>query len=125
MSKIKRPRKKRPEDLDVPTISAADIEKMFAVCEDWQELLCLSVLAYAGARRQAVSSVRWRDVDLSNGTIRFFEKGGKVAVKPIPDELLEIFRSAVQAGEVDTAEDSYVGPNRRKASCGGASGARR
>ena len=48
--------------------------------------------------------------------MRFYEKGGKVAVKPIPDELLAILRAAAQSGEVETAEDAYVVPNRRKAS---------
>jgi integrase len=93
---------------------------MFGCCEDWQELLCLAVLAYSGARRRAVAQLRWRDLDLTNATVRFCEKGGKVAVKPIPDELLAILREAIQSDEVETSEDAYVVPNRRKASVRGA-----
>ena len=116
MARIARRPRKRPEDLPLVTVSAEEVERMFAVCEDWQELLCLSVLAYCGARRRAVARVRWRDVDLAKATITFHEKGGKVAVKPIPDELLAILRAAVQGGEVDTSESAYVVPNRRTAS---------
>ena len=50
------------------------------------------------------------------GTIRFREKGGKVSVKPMPFELLEILRAAVESNEVACAADDYVIPNRRPAS---------
>ena len=116
MARIRRPRRKRPEDLDVVTVTAEDVERMFDACEDWQEVLCLALLAYAGARRAAVSRLRWRDVDLATGTARFLEKGGNVKVMPLPNELLAILRAAVQAGEVPTSEEDYVIPNRRKAS---------
>ena len=116
MARIRRPRRKRPEDLDVVTVTAEDVERMFDACEDWQAVLCLALLAYAGARRAAVSRLRWLDVDLAKGTARFLEKGGKVKVMPLPNELLAILRAAVQAGEVPTSEEDYVIPNRRKAS---------
>jgi len=116
MARIARRPRKRAEDLAVVTVSAEDVERMFDCCEDWQELLCLAVLAYSGARRRAVAQLRWRDVDLAKATVRFNEKGGKVAVKPLPNELLAILRAAVQNGEVETSEDAYVVPNRRKAS---------
>ena len=67
---------------------------MLGACRNWQEFLCLSVLAYLGPRRGSASRLRWRDVDLAEGTIRFREKGGKVSVKPMPNELLEILRAA-------------------------------
>jgi site-specific recombinase XerD len=76
---IKRPRKKRPEDL-------------------------------AGALAKA----RLNDVDFGAGTIRFFEKGGKVAVKPMPDEYLAILCAAKENG-VRTAAEDYLIPNRRPA----------
>jgi len=69
--------------------------------EDWQEFLCLSVLAYLGPRRDSVSRLRWRDVDLAEGTVRFREKGGKVSVKPVPEELRAILRAAVESMEVN------------------------
>jgi integrase/recombinase XerD len=113
MERIRRPPKKRPEDLDVVAVTKKDVERLFAACEDWQELLCLSVLAYLGPRRRAAARVRWRDVNLLHGTIRFLEKGGKVAVKPIPDQLVAILRAALEHEDVRTAPDDYVIPNRR------------
>jgi hypothetical protein len=55
-------------------------------------------------------------VDLVEGTIRFREKGGKVSIKPMPWELLEILRAAVESKEVARSGDDYVIPNRRPAS---------
>ena len=51
MARIKRPRRPRPEDVEVVIVTPADVERMLAACDDWQEFLCLSVLAYTGARR--------------------------------------------------------------------------
>jgi integrase/recombinase XerD len=115
-ARIKRPRRKRPEDLDVVTVSAEEVQRMFDACEDWQELLCVAMLGYSGARRSAVARVRWRDVHLAKATIRFVEKGGKVAVKPIPDELAAILRAARESGEVECEPNDYLVPNRRRAS---------
>jgi site-specific recombinase XerD len=42
MLRIKRPRRLRPEDLAVVTVTRAEVEKMLAATEDWQEFLCLS-----------------------------------------------------------------------------------
>ena len=55
------------------------------------------MLAYTGVRRDSASRLRWRDVDLVEGTIAFREKGGKVSVKPMPDELLAILRAAMES----------------------------
>jgi integrase len=116
MVRIPRPRRPRPEDLDVVIVTPADVEKMLAATEDWQEFLCLSVLAYLGPRRDSASRLRWRDVDLVEGTLRFREKGSKVAVKPMPNELLAILRTACESGAVSCQGDDYVIPNRRPAS---------
>jgi site-specific recombinase XerD len=51
-----------------------------------------------------------------HGTIRFLEKGGKVAVKPIPDQLAAILQAAIDHPDLDTRPDAYVIPNRRPAS---------
>jgi len=51
-------------------------------------------------------------VDLEEGTIRFREKGNKVSLKPMPNELQEIPRVAHASGQAD----DYVIPNRRPAS---------
>jgi integrase len=116
MTRIARPRRPRPEDVDVVIVTQADVEKMLGAVEGWQELLCLTVLAYTGSRRGAASLLRWRDVDLAEGTIRFREKGNKVAVKPMSYELLAILRAAVESTEVACKPDDYVIPNRRPAS---------
>ena len=113
MERVRRPPKKRPEDLNVVSVAKEDVERMFAACEDWQELLCLAVLAYLGPSRRAAARVRWRDVNLLHGTIRFQEKGGKVIVKPLPDQLAAILRAAIDHEDVRTAPEDYVIPNRR------------
>lgn len=97
------------------TVTRAEVEKMLAATEGWQEFLCLSVLAYTGVRRDSAARLRWRDVDLVEGVIAFREKGGKHAVKPMPWELLEILRAAVESGDVACRPDDYVIPNRRAA----------
>ena len=109
---IERPRKPRPEDLDVLTVGTEDVRRMLEACESWQEFLCLSTAIYLGARRAALARVRLRDVDFAAGTIRFFEKGGKVIVKPLPDEYVEILDAAQEAGVWKRGED-YLIPNRR------------
>jgi hypothetical protein len=89
---------------------------MLAATEDWQEFLRLSVLAYLGPRRDSVSRLRWRDVDLAEGTIRFLEKRSKVAVKPMPNELGAILREGMESAAISCGPDDYVIPNRRPAS---------
>jgi integrase/recombinase XerD len=115
MLRIQRPRRLRSEDVAVVTVTRAEVEKMLAAAEGWQEFLCLSVLAYTGVRRESAARLRWRDVDLVEGVIRFREKGGKHSVKPMAWELLEILRSAVASGDVPSGPDDYVIPNRRAA----------
>lgn len=115
MLRIRRPRRLRPEDVDVVIVTRGDVEKMLQACETWQELICLSVLAYTGVRRATANRLRWRDVDLVKGTARFKEKGAKVAVKPLPNELIQILREACESTEVSCKPDDYVIPNRRLA----------
>jgi integrase len=115
MLRIKRPRRPKPEDVEVVIVTRADVEKMLQACDDWQELLCLSVLAYTGVRRASASRLRWRDVDLVEGTVRFKEKGSKVAVKPVSNQLVQILREACESTEVSCRPDDYVIPNRRLA----------
>jgi integrase len=111
---LKRPRKLPPEDLDVVTVSREDVQRMLDACRDWQEYLCLTTAAYLGARRHALSSVRRGDVDLVRRTIRFVEKGGKVATKPLPDEYYEILIAA-EGNRVWQGPRDYLIPNRRPA----------
>jgi integrase/recombinase XerD len=114
MERIKRPRKPAPEDLDVKTVSPDDVRRLLNACETWHELLCVSTLAYLGCRRRAASRLRLRDLDLDRETVRLFEKGGKVAVKPLPGEYLALVRAAVAAGAIENKADAYVIPMMRK-----------
>jgi integrase len=102
-----------PEDVDVVIVTPGDVQRMLRASEDWQELLCMSVLAYLGPRRDSASRLRWRDVDMDAGTLRFREKGSKVSVKPMPLELHLILREASESGLLKCGANDYVIPNRR------------
>lgn len=110
--RLKRPPRPRPEDLDVVTITDSDVGRLFAACADWQERLCIAVLAYMGVRKTAAANVRRRDVDLETGLIRFREKGGKTITKPVPDELLALLRKADELGQW-LHGDEWLIPNRK------------
>jgi integrase len=98
MARVDPPKRHAPEELDVVSVSGAEVRRLFDVCETWGELLCLSTLAYLGPRRAAVARLRWRDVDLGRGRIRFKEKGGKAIYKPIPVEFAGLLGAAVASG---------------------------
>lgn len=78
---------------------------MVGACRDWQELLCLAILAYLGPRRAlqvgcaGVTSISSREPFASA------RRAGKVSVKPMPFELLEILRAAVESTEVACGAD--------------------
>jgi integrase len=112
MDPVKRPRRLRPEDLDVVTVSSRDVERLLDHCQEWDELLCICAVCYIGPRRNAVALARRRDVDLAKGTIRLREKGGKVITKPIPDELAALIRAADE-NKLWPSADDYLIPNRR------------
>jgi hypothetical protein len=63
----KRPRRPRPEDVEVITVSAEDVQKMLAACRDLRELLCLTSAIYPGARLAALARVRRRRRGPSSG----------------------------------------------------------
>jgi integrase len=113
MLRVEAPKRQSSEDLDVVSVTGGDVRRMFDVCETWGELLCISTLAYLGPRRGAVSKLRWRDVDLARGRIRFKEKGAKTIYKPIPDEFAQLLRVAALTGELETAPTDYVVPMQR------------
>ena len=119
MERIRRPPRKRPEDLDVVTVEPSGIQRLCAACEEWDEMICLGLLIYLGPRRNAAARALRSDVDLEHGTIRLHEKGGKVIVKPLPDELVEIIRGADDA-KVWSSPREYLIPNRRTPSRDGA-----
>jgi integrase len=110
---LKRPRRQRPEDVAVVSVTGEDVQKMLGACEDLQELLCLASAIYLGARRAALARIRRRDVDLVRGTVRLLEKGGKGSVKPLPDEYQALL---VKCDSLWNGPDDYLIPNRRPAS---------
>ncbi len=110
--RLKMPPRRRAEDLDVVTISSDDVGRMLNACADWQELICIYVLAFMGVRRSAAANARRRDVDLESGHIRFREKGGKIITKPVPTTLLEVLRAADQQS-IWLHGDDWLIPNRK------------
>jgi len=119
LGRIEPPKRLAPEELDVVSVSGEEVRRLFDVCETWGQLLCLSTLAYLGRRRGAVSQLRWRDVDLDAGTMRFREKGAKTIKQPLPDEFLALLKAARLSGKVDCEPDDYVVPMQRKQKHGG------
>jgi integrase len=116
MDRVPRPRRPKPGDVEVVHVSSADVERILAACETWQEFLCVTVLVYTGMRRDMASRLRWEDVDLVEGHMRRRnEKGGKTMDAPIPNELLAILRAAVESREVACGDRDYVIPHRRAA----------
>lgn len=114
MARIKRPKLRHAEDLDVTTVSSTDVAKLHAAARDWDERLCLATLTLTGARRSAAANARRGDVDLERGTVRFIEKGGKVIVKPLPNELVSLIEAADEAGVWESGTpDAYLIPSRR------------
>lgn len=112
---LKRPKRKRPEDLDVITVGREDVQRILGECRDWQELLTIGAALFLGNRRGALARIRRRDLDLERGLVRLLDKGRKVQVKPVPDEYLALLRHADAHGLWATGED-YLLPNRRPAS---------
>jgi integrase/recombinase XerD len=110
MARIEPPKRQRPTELPVTTVSEADVGQLFDACQTWRELLCLSTLAYLGPRRAAASALRRCDLDLKRGTIRFREKGSKVIVKPIPHEFAALLQAAISADVIEDRPDAYIIP---------------
>jgi integrase len=124
LATIRRPRKTRPDDLDVVTVSTDDVRKLLAAAEGWTERLTIGVAVYAGARRHALSQLRMSDFDRGEGRIRFREKGGKIIWKPVPDVLANLIEAAIAGGvyreslvllaDADRSGDPYLIPPEAK-----------
>jgi integrase len=112
MDGLKPPKRLRPEYLPVVTTAAGDVARLINACDEMDELLCIGTLAYMGPRRTAAANLRRGDLDLDQGLARFAEKGGKTVTKPIPEALLELYRTADDDG-IWLSPMDYVIPNRR------------
>lgn len=99
--RIEPPKRHASVDLDVTSVNGADVRLLFDACRTWGDLLCLQRSPYLGPRRGAVSKLRWRDVDLSRGTMRFREKGAKTIAKAIPDDFAGLLHAAVASEDLD------------------------
>lgn len=107
---IARTLKPRSEDLEVVSVSTADVRAMLNAAQGWTEKLSVALPAYLGPRRQALSQLRLRDYNRATGHIRFREKGRKVIWKPVPDELASLLDAAIRDGAIPD-EDSYLVPS--------------
>lgn len=110
MDRIRRPKRPRAEDVDVITISTADVRRMIQACRSWREHICVNLLVYLGPRRGAAAQLRLQDVDFDASTIRFVEKGAKTIHKPMPTQLASLLAHAQEDGVWDSRTD-YLIPN--------------
>jgi integrase len=111
MERIRRPRLPLEEEDDsVVTVSASDVQKLFAATSDWTDLLTIAVLAYLGPRRQAAAAARVRDYDPVGRMLVFREKGAKTIEKPCPDRLAAIIDGALSSGVYASPDDYLIPP---------------
>lgn len=111
MDRVRRPKVPPLADRVVVTVSSEEVAALLAAAESWPERLCLGVLAFTGARRNAASELRWRDVDLERGVFTLREKGRKSITKPIPNELRVLVDAYLAEHSPESAD--FVIPNRR------------
>ncbi len=90
--------RKRPEDLDVTTISPLDVPTLLREARPWSERNALFILAYMGPRRNAVAGLRLSDFDRREMRLRFHEKGGKTIWKPAPHQLAIVLEASIAGG---------------------------
>jgi integrase len=111
---LARPKMLPPEENDnVTTVSTDDVIRLLETAERsgcWSKRLAVGVAIYSGARRRALAQARIGDYDPATGTLAFFEKGGKLIRKPVPDELGELIERAIRAG-VYTDPTDYLIPS--------------
>jgi integrase len=124
MLPVARTRRTRPEDLDVVSVTSADVRRIMGEARSWPERLALGVLCYLGPRKTAATLLRLSDYDELHRRLRFHEKRGKTIWKPIPVELDNLIRAALAAGvyedslallaDADHSRDPYLIPPRGK-----------
>jgi site-specific recombinase XerD len=84
-------------------LTAADVQRLLGACQTWREAVTFALLAYTGVRRHAAAFLRWRDVDLAEGTYTVTEKGDRVETRPMPEELADLLDAAHAAYDPDPA----------------------
>lgn len=108
LERVERPKRVAAEDLDVVSVSTADVRKLLKAAVGHTERLAIGIPAYMGSRRRAAALLRLRDYDRGGQTLRFREKGGKVIWKPIPAELVSMLEAAIAAGEISEPDDYLI-----------------
>ena len=105
---VPRTRRPDPEALDLVRVSTEEVGLILGAAETWSEKMCVSVLAYMGPRRGALARLRLSDY--RNGRLKFFEKGGKVQWKQVPDQLAELIQACIAAGEIGEPPFDFLIP---------------
>jgi integrase len=97
LATIRRPRKPRPEDLDVVTVSTDDVRKLLAACEGWTERLThlrRRLRRRAPARAVAAAAQRLRP---GRGQDPVPREGRQDHLEADPDELANLIEAAIAA----------------------------
>lgn len=110
LERLERPKRIAAEDLDVTTVSSADVRKLLGAAQTWPEKLAIGILVYMGPRRHAAALLRLSDYDRDAGKLRFREKGSKTIWKPVPSELGRLLDTAIALGQIEEP-DGYLIPN--------------
>lgn len=92
---VPRPRRIKPEDLNVTTISTVDVPRLMAAARTHTEKLSIALPIYIGPRRHAMAMLRFRDYDRGAQMLTFHEKGTKEISKPVPAELAALIEEAI------------------------------
>lgn len=108
--RLSRTRRIPAEDLDVITVSTADVPRLLVAAAPGTELNTVALAGYVGARRAALARLRLTDYDREQGTLRFREKGAKTIEKPVPGELAAILNASIVRGDIRPAPHDYLIP---------------
>lgn len=110
-AKIKRPPKRKPH-IERPTESELALVLRAARCErNEPERPAVLAMLGVGMRRQAVLDSRWRDWNLTEGTVKLKLKGGDHVELPVDPDVVDGMRACYRALEPDP--DDYIFPSQR------------
>lgn len=76
-------------------------DRLSAHCSNWQFRLALTLGRQTASRNASVRRLRWSDIDLEEGTVRWrgcFDKSGLERVTPLSDEAVEALRQVPVRG---------------------------
>lgn len=83
-------------------LSSSELDKLIIAAEKnpnknhgLRDLVCISILRYTGCRRNELLNLKWKNIDINQGFIKFFGKGKKERIVPIHPSLrnhLEVYK---------------------------------